>query len=139
MNIAKVKDIMSQHVITVTSDQTIGQVAITLMEKRISGAPVVDSEGKICGIISEYDCIRDLFSNLITGYDDDLLEKFMSKDVITIHELESVATASEVFVVKKIQRLPVINNEGELCGIITRGQVARHLTSLMISSDNHRI
>jgi len=47
----KVKDIMSKNVVTVSPDMDIVQVAAILLEKRINGLPVVDSNGRLVGII----------------------------------------------------------------------------------------
>ena len=51
------RDIMTTHVITVTSETTVKDVAKILTNNRISGVPVVDRKGKILGIVSEADII----------------------------------------------------------------------------------
>ena len=52
------KDIMSSPVVTVTPDASVAEVAALLLEKRISGVPVVDHAGQIVGILSEGDLLR---------------------------------------------------------------------------------
>ena len=54
----KAKDIMKQEVVTVTPDTTIEELARLLIEHRISGAPVVDAQGDLTGIVTENDLIR---------------------------------------------------------------------------------
>ena len=57
------KDIMSSPVVTVTPDASVADVAALLLEKRISGVPVVDASGQIAGIISEGDLLRRVETN----------------------------------------------------------------------------
>lgn len=54
----KVKDVMSRSVITVGADETIEYVAYTLYKHRVNALPVVDLDGKLCGIISQSDIFR---------------------------------------------------------------------------------
>ena len=54
----RAKDIMTSNVITVRPETTILEAARLLLAKRISAAPVVDAEGRLCGIISEGDLLR---------------------------------------------------------------------------------
>jgi len=61
----KVKDIMTKDPITVPFDFTVEEAAEVLMEKRISGAPVTDPEGRIVGTITKGDLFRVLIS--LTG------------------------------------------------------------------------
>ena len=53
----KAKDIMSREVITVSPDTEIGEVARLLLEKRLNGLPVLDSEGKLVGIVCQSDLV----------------------------------------------------------------------------------
>jgi CBS domain-containing protein len=52
------KDIMSSPVVTVTPDASVAEVAALLLEKKISGVPVVDQTGQVVGILSEGDLLR---------------------------------------------------------------------------------
>lgn len=57
-----VKDIMTKNVITVKKDASIREIAQTIVDHDISGLPVVDEEGKVCGIVSEGDLVRKEFA-----------------------------------------------------------------------------
>lgn len=61
----KVKDIMTVKPFTVTANNTIEKAALTMMEKRVGGLPVVDDRGVVVGIITESDIFKVLIS--ITG------------------------------------------------------------------------
>jgi CBS domain-containing protein len=54
----KVKEIMTPDLITISQDSTIGQAAQVMLDYKISGLPVVDSDGKLVGIITESDIFR---------------------------------------------------------------------------------
>jgi CBS domain-containing protein len=55
--VLKAKDIMTADVITVKEDTTVGEIGRIFIEKGISGAPVVDDEGRLLGIVTEHDLI----------------------------------------------------------------------------------
>jgi acetoin utilization protein AcuB len=54
----QIKDIMTRQPLTVSEEATIGQVAQMMLENKISGLPVVDSQGQVIGIITESDIFR---------------------------------------------------------------------------------
>ena len=56
----KISDIMTKKVITTTPDSTIERVALTMMEKKIEGLPVLDTAGNLVGIVTEGDVFRAL-------------------------------------------------------------------------------
>lgn len=149
----KVKDAMQSDVITVKRTNSIHEAARVLRENRISGAPVVDDDGKLVGIISEGDIMRllEVHSprlNLILPspldlvelpirmkheYDEIakgirkaavmLVEEIMRGKVITVSPEASVSDAAELMDKHDIKRLPVVDEDGNLVGIITRGDV----------------
>ena len=53
----RAKDIMTTEVVTVKEDTTVGEIGRIFIEKGISGAPVVDDEGRLLGIVTEHDLI----------------------------------------------------------------------------------
>jgi acetoin utilization protein AcuB len=54
----KIEKIMTRSPITISQDATIGEAARTMLDKKISGLPVLDSRGKVVGIITESDIFR---------------------------------------------------------------------------------
>ncbi|MBF0328539.1 MAG: CBS domain-containing protein [Nitrospirae bacterium] len=136
----KARDIMSTNTITVSPDATVGTLAKIFVENRISGAPVVDSSGSICGIVTENDLISQnkrlhiptvlrIFDAFIMLESPAKIEKEMqkmtattageicTKDVITVSEetpLEEVAT---IMAEKKIHLVPVVEGK-KIKGII---------------------
>ena len=148
-----IKDAMEQNVIKFKADDKIIDIARILRENKISGAPVVDDDGMVIGIVSEGDIIRllEVHSpqiNLILPSPLDLIElplrmkheydeiskglnkaasvvvsEIMTKNVKTISKDASVSDAAELMDSHNINRLPVVDKEGKLIGIITRGDI----------------
>jgi CBS domain-containing protein len=142
--------------IVVNQDNNIMDVIELFRKHKISGAPVVDNDNVIVGIISESDIIKTLTThdediNIILPSPFDLIElplkttlkieefkediqnalktkvkDVMTKDVITISPDTSINEAANIMVKNNIKRLPVIKN-GTLVGIITRGDLMEAL------------
>jgi len=99
-----------EDVITIGPDETL-DYALFLMERNdIDGLPVIDGNGRITGIITKKD---------IAAKEGHLVKDVMTGDVITVGEDVSVEEALDVMVANRIARLPVVNSEGKLVGIIT--------------------
>jgi CBS domain-containing protein len=149
----KIQDAMEKEVIKFQIDNRIIDVAGSLRENKISGAPVVDKEGNLVGIISEGDIMRliEVHSphiNLILPAPLDLIElpvrmkyemdeiaedmnkaaslligEIMTKKVVTIKQDDDIVDAAQLMDTHDIKRLPVVDAEGKLVGIITRGDI----------------
>ena len=131
-----VRDIMTEQPVSVTPDTTLKEVANLLFKHRISGLPVVDSEGKIIGEITNRDLIRaampdykSLISNLALTYEvapfENLLKEedritvkeLMSVTSYTVEEDASVVEVAAMMLFKDIRRVPVVSN-GKLIGLV---------------------
>ncbi len=126
-----VKDNMSTNLITFKPDDTIEQVMEILTKKKISGAPVVDASGKLVGIISEVDCLREIikgkYSN--TPKFPGKVSEHMTQDVYTLSPELSLFDAAHKFLEYKIRRFPVLK-DGMLVGQISLSDVIRAFPKL---------
>lgn len=104
--------------ITVGKHQTIADVRIIMERYQVSGLPVVEN-GKLAGIITG----RDL--RFCTDFTQ-LVESVMTKDPVVERGEPTVATAKEKFNKHRIEKVPVINDEGELTGLITVKDLEKH-------------
>ena len=89
--------------------------------------PVVDEEGKMIGVISEFDILKQIFngeSQRPTRFKDSIRFSKNSKSILDTTPLEEIIGS---FVDYKFRRLPVVNKEGRLLGIITRRDLMRVL------------
>jgi CBS domain-containing protein len=108
--IVKVKEIMKRNPITVSGDMPVLEAAKILLEHDITGMPVVDSLGRIVGMLSEYDII---------GKNGSIVTDVMSRDAIVIDSDTSLEQSARIMFEQRIRRLPVVDS-GVLVGIITR-------------------
>jgi CBS domain-containing protein len=108
-----VKEVMTRDVITFRADTAVNDVAETLSRRHITGAPVLDDEGYVVGIVSEVDVFT---KHGPTARD------IMSPNVITVGEETSLEEVATIMAGERIRRLPVLAG-GRLVGLISRSDV----------------
>ena len=107
------KDMMTKEIITVSPTMSIKKLAMTLVKNQISGAPVIDRNGKIIGVVSEADIIGK------KGKD---VKAIMSKKVISVTENTPVEEIARLMTAHKITRLPVMRGD-KVIGIVSRADI----------------
>jgi CBS domain-containing protein len=119
-----VRDYMTRRIVSLDQDMEIMAATHLLVENDISGAPVLDSHGRLAGILTERDCMK---VALHSGYHDvpyGLVRDYMSPKPQTVGPDQSILTLAEKFIQGPYRRFPVIDN-GRLVGIISRRDVLR--------------
>ena len=111
-------DIMTPDPVTFRPETSVHEAAQTLAENRISGAPVVSYGGTIVGIVSEYDLIARAGS---------LVRDVMTRDVVSVSETAPLDRVRAVLVARRLMRVPVVNAQGQLVGLISRADLVREL------------
>jgi CBS domain-containing protein len=122
-----VKYMVQQHnLITVRPDQLINEVIDIMIEKRISGAPVLDQNKKLVGIISERDCLRIIVDQAYHNlpHSDPIVSDYMTREVKTMSPDSTVVDAATEFLNSPIRRMPVVEN-GILIGQVSRIDILR--------------
>lgn len=118
----RIEEVMTTDVQALSPDAPISDLLELLRTRRISGAPVVEN-GNLIGIVSLEDLIRALTANDTTS----AVRKYMNSRVITVNGFDPVIEAMERFSKDKVGRYPVIDANGKLVGMITKGDVTRGL------------
>lgn len=119
----RVRDVMTARVITLSPADSIECAVETLVEHRISGAPVVDAEGRLLGLLTEFQLLKIAsFPSLKNMSVSDL----MTKAVWVISEDAPLSEAADLLARHRIRRLPVVR-EGRVVGVVSRRDVIRHL------------
>jgi len=113
-----VKDYMTKNVITVTADTPNEEIIKTMKKTKHDGYPVVDSNDQIVGIVTAYDL-------LLKDWEDGKVNKVMSREVIVAKEDMGINDASRVMFRHGISRLPVVDNNRHVKGIITNTDMVR--------------
>ena len=109
---------MNWHVISFAEDTPVDEIAKTLTEKKITGAPVLGKHGEVIGIVSELD----VFSRKGESARD-----IMSPNVISITEDTTITEAAALFAGERIRRLPVLS-KGKMVGLLSRSDVLDFFT-----------
>lgn len=120
----KVRDYMTRHLVTFRSDTDLFRAIDRLLEHRISGAPVVDSQGHLIGMISDGDCLRGILSGAYYEEVGGSVSGYMSTQVETISPEANIIEVCQRFLRDKRRRFPVVE-EGVLVGQISRRDVLR--------------
>jgi len=120
----RVSDYMTRNLITFKSNQGIEQVIDTLIKHRISGAPVVNENHELIGIISEGDCIKHISESRYYNMPmvNNTVEKHMIKNVETIDGDMNIFDAATKFIEAKRRRFPIVEN-GKLIGQISQKDI----------------
>jgi CBS domain-containing protein/anti-sigma regulatory factor (Ser/Thr protein kinase) len=121
----KIEEVMTREVKMVTPTTMMEEVLDLFREARISGAPVV-AEGELVGIISIEDLIRAL-RDMGRGELRATVDRYMSRKVVTVRSFDPIVEALKLFAQTRFGRLVVVNEAGQLVGIITKGDVTRGL------------
>jgi CBS domain-containing protein len=126
---ALVKDYMARHLVTLQPDNEVIHAVHTLTEHDISGAPVIDKDGNLVGMLTEKDCMKVVINATYYSEYGGLVADFMSTEVEVMDAADSIVEAAERFVSERYHRYPVMDN-GRLVGQISRGDVIRALGDL---------
>lgn len=121
-----VSDYMTRNLITFKADQTVMEVMNTLIRKKISGAPVVNDNYELVGIISEGDCMKQISESRYYNQpmEDVKVEQHMATNVDTIDGNMNVFDAANKFLESKHRRFPIVEN-GKLVGQISQKDVLK--------------
>jgi len=124
----KIADYMAKDLVVLRPEMEINSAMVVLLDKRISGAPVVDTKGQLIGVLSKKDCLRAaLNSNYYQEWGGSVAD-YMTTDVQTLDADMELVEAAERFLASHFRRFPVLDN-GRLAGQISRADVLRGLTA----------
>jgi CBS domain-containing protein len=135
------RDIMNEDVVTLTPEETLEDAVKAMSGGGVSGAPVTGPDRKVLGIISEKDILRRMMGGrsgsimtMMTGclqaggcmcmrVRDLTVREVMSTPAVTVRAEATLAEMADLLAQRKVNRLPVTNNEGRLLGILARNDI----------------
>ncbi|MFZ5760052.1 MAG: CBS domain-containing protein [Thermodesulfobacteriota bacterium] len=139
-NSVRTADIMTHEVVTVELTTPLHEVAKRMATKGISGVPVLDRSQRLAGMISERDFLRHMgaeqasFMAVIAaclvgkgcaalGIRKGVAADIMSSPVVSVRPTTTLAEAAATLTRRGINRLPVLDDQGRLLGILTRNDL----------------
>lgn len=147
-----VADVMTRDPITARPQTPLKEVIQILAQRRFSGLPVVDDMGKLVGVISETDLMWQetgatppayiMFLDSViylenpSRYEKDLhkalgqtVGEVMSKNPVTTAPDRPLSEAAKLMHDRSVHRLPVLDDQGHVVGIVTRGDIIRAMAT----------
>lgn len=150
----KVADVMEKHVEFVTKDTPISEVARLIFGRKINGVPICNDrrERKVVGFVTERDILSKFYPSLQEFIEDPVhsqdfeemekkineilslpTKKIMSARPTTVTAKTPVLRAQSLMLVRKIGRLPVVDEEGRLIGIIAKGDIFKAVVGMKLA------
>jgi len=124
-----IKEFMAKQLITFQSDTPIETAMESFLENKISGAPVLDNEGNLVGVLSEKDCMKTLFESSYYNNLGGFVKEYMSTDLKTINIHDTLSNVADEFIKSRFRRFPVMEGD-KLVGQISRRDILRAIVKL---------
>jgi CBS domain-containing protein/anti-sigma regulatory factor (Ser/Thr protein kinase) len=116
----KVHDVMTADLHTASPEMLMSEVLDILRINRISGVPVLQ-DNQLVGILSLEDIVRAMQKNELSAP----VSQYMTRELITVASYDSIIKALQAFTDSRLGRLPVLNENNILVGMITKGDITR--------------
>ena len=157
-------DVMTTFVISVTPETTVAEAARVMLDRRISGLPVIDGEARLVGIVSEGDLLRrveahterkrprwlelisansQLASDYVKSHGR-FVRDVMTTELVTAAEDTPLVEIAELLEKRRVKRVPIVRG-GEVVGVVSRSDVLRAVasgaaaTGVAVESDDRAI
>jgi CBS domain-containing membrane protein len=139
----KVAEVMTRDVAAVFGDTPLKDVAGIMAASNVSGVPVIDVDGKVIGVVSEKDLLSvmgggsastfmEVIAQCLKGRSclavpviEKVAADIMSSPPVTVREDTPVAEVAGLLTEKEINRVPVVDGNGRIAGVVSRGDVVR--------------
>ena len=140
----KVKEIMTKNVVSIKPNDNAKDALNLLFKMQISGLPVIDTQGKLTGMFTEKDVLRNILPSYIERvgrfvYEENpksIKNKFqdlvnlsvshlMRKDTVTVDEDASLCEVAHLILTQKVRRIPVLDKEKKVIGIVAREDIIK--------------
>ncbi len=123
-------DVMTTRLVKLQPEQDVFQAVALLVKNKISGAPVVDTDGQLLGMFTERCCLEVLVDATYESLPSSEVGSFMIEDPVAIDENMQLLSVAQMFISQPIRRLPVLR-DGKLVGQVSRRDVIRHAAKLI--------
>ncbi|WP_043932134.1 CBS domain-containing protein [Bacillus sp. EB01] len=152
----KVKEFMIQNVISVTPEMTLAEVMTLFVEKKIGGVPVCGEDKKLLGMVTDGDILRAIQPidrqiynfimyldfvdevNVIKRIEDtasaNILSISKTKNLVTVSPDDEMDVAVKLLAKHHFKKLPVVDSENRVVGVISRGDVIRKIQATILKA-----
>ena len=120
------KDVMIKSILTIQPKERVALARLRMLRHGVGALPVVDDDNSLVGIIT----LRDIDIAGERTYEL-IVNDLMTTDLLTGRENTPISEIAEIMIQKGIQRIPIIEKEGKLIGLITQTVMIRTAMSLL--------
>ncbi len=142
----KIKEIMTKDVISIKPDDDAKDALALLLKKEISGLPVIDDKNRLAGMFTEKEVLTMILPSYlekvgkfmyqenpkavkqkITNFQKMKVKDIMRREVVTVDEDTALCEVARIMLTQRVRRLPVLNKEKVVVGIVARQDVVKAL------------
>ncbi|MFC0597867.1 CBS domain-containing protein [Streptomyces palmae] len=133
-----VSDVMTRTVVAVGREATFKEIVETMDRWKVSALPVLEGEGRVIGVVSEADLLpKEEFRGQVPRLDEArrlsqwakagavTADQLMTSPAVTVHEDATLPQAARAMAVRAVKRLPVVDDEAKLVGIVSRADLLK--------------
>lgn len=131
----RVSEFMNQDIQALTPDMHILEAVQFLLDRKLTGAAVINDDNEVVGILSEKDCLRLLAEGADYQRPNGVVSDFMTKKVRTVPPTMNIYFVAGMFLNDVVRRFPVVEN-GKLIGVISRFDILRAIQSNLVKRPN---
>ncbi|HJN44976.1 MAG: hypothetical protein CL477_07340 [Acidobacteria bacterium] len=129
-------DIMARSEATLSPDSDIYDALARLLKSKLTGAPVVDGDGSLLGMLTERDCLKVLMGGALDGLPRGKVSDYMTTPVESITPTAGLYDIAHIFLTRSFRKLPVVDGDGRVVGQVSRRDM---LVAIESSRDNPRL
>jgi CBS domain-containing protein len=131
-----VADVMTRKTVTLSPHHGFAEAVSLMADRHFRHVVVVDTGGQILGVISDRDILRTLART--SNWQTKDVSQIMTRDPVTVKRETPLPVAVAKIVAKRINCLPVLDDEGKVCGILTSTDLLKAYQKLLESLDGNR-
>ena len=120
--------LMTQDLVTVSPETSLVEAGEVLLDRDIGSVVVVDSSGKLVGILTSTDFVNIVTNDLATA--DATVAEFMTESVVTVGAEATIRDAAATMIADDIEHLPVEEQDGSVAGMLSTTDLTAHLAYL---------
>lgn len=125
MESVQIKEYMNQYPVTFTPEMVIEEAALRFLKTKQIGGPVVDKNNRLVGFLSESDVLAKMIETIYYNEHFADVSNLMRKDVLTVKPYDSVVELGQQMLKNKPKVYPVVDDDENLVGTISRNDVLR--------------
>ena len=129
MNLPTAADIMDRSELTFAQELDVGTAMRKMLRAKLNGAPVVDAEGRLCGMLTEKDCLTALVRQAMDGAPGASVRDYMTTSVDSVTPTTPLLDIAHLFMNRPYRKLPVVDSDGRVVGQVSRRDILRVIDS----------